>query len=67
MRKQWIYIAAFCFLSSCAHVEQVKEASPPVKPPDIPSPVSFQIEKEKRVEAPETGGAFPPSLSERLT
>jgi MSHA biogenesis protein MshL len=52
MRKHWIYIAAFCFLSSCAHVEQVKEASPPVKPPEIPSPVSFQIEKEKRIEAP---------------
>jgi type II secretory pathway component HofQ len=52
MRKQWIYIAAFCFLTSCAHVEQAKEDSPPVKPPDIPSPVSFQIEKEKRIEAP---------------
>jgi MSHA biogenesis protein MshL len=52
MRKQWIYIAAFCFLSSCAHVEQVKEVSSPAKPPEIPSPVSFQIEKEKRVEAP---------------
>jgi len=52
MRKQWIYIAVFCFLSSCAHVEQVKEANPPVKPPDIPSPVSFQLEKEKRIEAP---------------
>ena len=54
MRKQWEYIAAFCFLSSCAHIEQAKEASPPVKPPDIPSPgpVSFQIEKEKRIEAP---------------
>jgi MSHA biogenesis protein MshL len=52
MRKQWIYIAAFCFLSSCAHIEQAKEVTPPVKPPDIPSPVSFQIEKEKRIDAP---------------
>jgi MSHA biogenesis protein MshL len=52
MRNQWIYIAALCFLSSCAHIEQVKEAIPLVKPPDIPSPVSFQIEKEKRIEAP---------------
>ncbi len=64
MRKQWIYIAAFCFLSSCAHIEQVKEISPPVKPPDIPSPVSFQIEKEKLVEAPKQEEPFSFSLRE---
>jgi MSHA biogenesis protein MshL len=64
MRKQWIYIAVFCFLSSCAHIEQVKEASPPVKPPDIPSPVSFQIEKEKRIEMPKQEEPFSFSLRE---
>ena len=64
MRKQWIYIAVFCFLSSCAHIEQVKEASPPVKPPDIPSPVSFQIEKEKRIEVPKQEEPFSFSLRE---
>jgi MSHA biogenesis protein MshL len=58
MRKQWIYIAAFCFLYSCAHVEQVKEASPPAKPPEIPSPVSFQIEKEKPIEMPKQEEPF---------
>ncbi len=51
MRKQWIYIAAFCFLSACAHVEPAKETKAPVNPPDIPSPISFQIEKEKKIEA----------------
>jgi MSHA biogenesis protein MshL len=64
MRKQWIYIAAFCFLSSCAHMEQVKETSPPVKPPDIPSPVSFQIEKEKPVEMLKQEEPFSFSLRE---
>lgn len=64
MRKQWIYIAVFCFLSSCAHVEQAKEVSPPVRPPDIPSPVSFQIEKEKRIEIQKQEEPFSFSLRE---
>lgn len=64
MRKQWIYIAVFCFLSSCAHVEQAKEVSPPVRPPDIPSPVSFQIEKEKRIEMQKQEEPFSFSLRE---
>lgn len=64
MRKQWIYIAVVCFLSSCAHIEQVKETGPTVKPPEIPSPVSFQVEKEKRVEAPVREEPFSFSLRE---
>lgn len=52
MKKDWIYIAVFCFLSSCAHIEQTKETRAPSKPPDIPSPVVFQTEKEKPVDVP---------------
>lgn len=59
-----MYIAVFCFLSSCAHVEEAKEIKIPVKPPDIPSPVSFQIEKEKRVETPKEEESFSFSLRE---
>ncbi len=62
MRKYLIYIAVFCFLSSCAHIEEAKETKTPVSPPDIPSPVSFQIEKEKRTEATRQEEVFSFSL-----
>ena len=49
MKKKWLYVAICCFLFSCAHVEQAKETkSEPVRPPEIPSPLSFQVEKEKK-------------------
>jgi MSHA biogenesis protein MshL len=64
MRKYWIYIAVFCFLSSCAHIEEAKETKTPVAPPDIPSPVSFQIEKEKLIEMPKEEESFSFSLRE---
>ncbi|HVN97945.1 MAG TPA: secretin N-terminal domain-containing protein [Syntrophorhabdaceae bacterium] len=64
MRKLWIYAAMVCFLCSCAHVQQAKEKSPTVKPPEIPSPVSFQIEKEKRTETPRVEEVFSFSLRE---
>jgi MSHA biogenesis protein MshL len=64
MRKYWIYIAVFCFLSSCAHIEEAKETKTPVSPPDIPSPVSFQIEKEKRTETAKEEEFFSFSLRE---
>ncbi len=64
MRKYLIYIAVFCFLSSCAHIEEAKETKIPVTPPDIPSPVSFQIEKERRTEATKEEEFFSFSLRE---
>jgi len=64
MTKKCIYIAMFCLLSSCAHIEQVKEAAAPVKPPDIPSPVSFQLEKEKPVNVSRQEEPFSFSLRE---
>jgi len=64
MKKHWICIAVFCFLSSCAHIEQTNETATISKPPDIPSPVVFQIEKEKPVNIPKQEEPFSFSLRE---
>ncbi|MBA4390542.1 MAG: hypothetical protein C0399_06365 [Syntrophus sp. (in: bacteria)] len=64
MIKHWIYIAVFCLLCSCAHIEEAKETKIPVNPPDILSPVSFQIEKEKPVGATKDEECFSFSLRE---
>ncbi len=50
MKKELICcLVMLCFFSSCAHVKPVKEKAPPptVKPPEIPSPISYQLEKER--------------------
>ena len=64
MRTQLIYISAFCLLSACAHVERPRETSVPVRPPDIPSPTVFQLEKEKPVEIIKQEEPFSFSLRE---
>jgi len=50
MRNRWFLIAVMCVFSSCAHVEKAAEPPKVVKPVDIASPVSLQMEKEKGVE-----------------
>jgi MSHA type pilus biogenesis protein MshL len=50
MRNRWFLIAVMCVFSSCAHVEKAAEPPKAVKPVDIASPVSLQMEKEKGVE-----------------
>jgi len=50
MRNRWILITVMCVFSSCAHVEKAAEPPKVVKPVDIASPVSLQMEKEKGVE-----------------
>jgi MSHA type pilus biogenesis protein MshL len=50
MRNRFILIALMCVFSSCAHVERAAEPPKVVKPVDIASPVSLQMEKEKGVE-----------------
>ncbi len=47
MRRQLVYIAFLCLLSSCAHVEPSSSNKAPVAPSEIQSPVIFQMEKEK--------------------
>ena len=49
MRKRWIPLVLLCFLLSCAHSKQAGDGKTQTKPPDIPSPVSFQIDKEKKI------------------
>jgi MSHA biogenesis protein MshL len=52
MKKGLIFIVMLLVLVSCAHTDQAKEKQPAetkatAKPVDIPSPVSFQMEKAK--------------------
>lgn len=49
MRRRWILLVLMCFLFSCAHQQQAAEERTTVKPPDIPSPVSFQVDRQEKV------------------
>ncbi|OPY79702.1 MAG: Type IV pilus biogenesis and competence protein PilQ precursor [Syntrophorhabdus sp. PtaU1.Bin058] len=58
MKKGLIFVVMLLVLVSCAHIDQAKEKKPEeakaaAKPVDIPSPVSFQMEKAK---APDSTG-----------
>lgn len=65
MRKLLISIAILYLVSSCAsHTGQIKKAEPTVKPPEIPSPVAFQLEHEKPVAASGKEELFSFSLRE---
>ena len=49
MRTRWIPLVLLCFLFSCAHSQQASEKKAAAKPPDIPSPVAFQADREQKV------------------
>lgn len=53
-----------CFLLSCAHSKQAGEVKTQTKPPDIPSPVSFQIDKERKVTAKQAEDLYSFALRE---
>ncbi|MHB8109373.1 MAG: secretin and TonB N-terminal domain-containing protein [Syntrophorhabdaceae bacterium] len=47
MKKQWIPLIFLCFFLSCVS-PQTREAGMQTKPPDIPNPVSFQVDREQK-------------------
>lgn len=53
-----------CFLLSCAHSQEGAKKKAGVKPPDIPSPVSFQVDSEKKVVAERSEDLYSFSLRE---
>ncbi len=69
MKKGIIFIVMLLVLASCAHTNQAKEkkpeeAKPAAKPVDIPSPVSFQMDKSKATDSAKPKDYFSFSLRE---
>jgi len=69
MKKGLIFVLVMFVLASCAYVNQVKEEErkepkAATKPVDIPSPVSFQMEKSKATESARPQDYFSFSLRE---
>ena len=69
MKKGLIFVLIMFVLASCAYVNQVKEEErekpkAATKPVDIPSPVSFQMEKSKATESARPQDYFSFSLRE---
>ena len=64
MKTRWISLLLLCFLISCASTENARDAKPVPKPPDIPSPVSFQADREQKVVAKQTDDLYSFSLRE---
>lgn len=48
MKKQWIPLIFLCFVLSCASTDKTREPAVQARPPDIPNPVSFQVDKEQK-------------------
>lgn len=49
MKIRWMSLILLCLLLSCASSQEVRDVKTQTKPPDIPSPVSFQVDKEQKV------------------
>lgn len=64
MKIRWIPLILLCFLLSCASPRQAPDARTQVKPPDIPSPVSFQADREQKVVARQAEDLYSFSLRE---
>jgi MSHA type pilus biogenesis protein MshL len=69
MKKGLIFIVMLLVLISCAHTDQAKEKKPAEtraaeKPVDIPSPVSFQMDKSKAPDSARSQDYFSFSLRE---
>lgn len=63
MKMRWIPLVLLCFLLSCAHSEKAAQKTA-TKPPDIPSPVSFQVDKEPKAAARQAEDLYSFSLRE---
>ncbi len=64
MKIRWIPLILLCFLLSCASPQQAPDAKTQVKPPDIPSPVSYQADKEQKAVAKQAEDLYSFSLRE---
>ncbi len=64
MKIRWIPLILLCFLLSCASSRQAPDARTQVKPPDIPSPVSFQADREQKAVARQAEDLYSFSLRE---
>ena len=64
MKIRWIPLILLCFLISCASTRSVPDAKREPKPPDIPSPVSFQADREQKVVTKRTDDLYSFSLRE---
>jgi MSHA biogenesis protein MshL len=63
MKMRWIPLVLLCFLLSCAHSQKAEQKAT-TKPPDIPSPVSFQVDKEPKATARQPEDLYSFSLRE---
>ncbi len=64
MKILWIPLIFLCFLLSCASSPEKRETRMQAKPPDIPSPVSFQADKEQKTVAKQADDLYSFSLRE---
>ncbi|MDD3847413.1 MAG: secretin and TonB N-terminal domain-containing protein [Syntrophorhabdaceae bacterium] len=63
MKIRWIPLVLLCFLLSCTHSQKAPDKMA-AKPPDIPSPVSFQVDKEPKAAARQPEDLYSFSLRE---
>lgn len=63
MKIRWIPLVLLCFLLSCTHSQKAPDKMA-AKPPDIPSPVSFQVDSEQKVVAEKSEDLYSFSLRE---
>ncbi len=63
MKMRWIPLVLLCFFLSCAHSEKAAQKTV-TKPPDIPSPVSFQVDKEPKAASKQAEDLYSFSLRE---
>lgn len=64
MKIRWIPLILLCFLVSCASTQNALDTKDVPKPPDIPSPVSFQADREQKVVTKQTDDLYSFSLRE---
>lgn len=64
MKIRWIPLLLLCFLISCASTQPVQDEKQGAKPPDIPSPVSFQADREQKVVTKQADDLYSFSLRE---
>ena len=64
MRKRWIPLVLLGFLLSCSHSQEVRDGKTQSKPPDIPSPISFQADTAQKVTARQAEDLYSFSLRE---
>ena len=63
MKMRWIPLVLLCFFLSCTHSDKATQKTA-TNPPDIPSPVSFQVDKEPKAAAKQAEDLYSFSLRE---